>query len=254
MRGAKHEVKPMIENFEPDFHKALKREFEDDGTFPEPSVMCIGVGGGGCNIVTDLNREKESVKMFCLNTDQISNAKRNDINPMTIGMDYIRDKRDSGGFVGVAKKSFKDDSPLIAVRIIKDADLVILVATLGGGTGSGGTVQLVKLLKSEKVPFSVFVVRPFEFEDNRKEVADSTVEELRRETSDLTVFDNNEFNSIREVNRSITETINRFINRKVDFIKEIYISGMDKFLTNLVTEKTLYIDLKVTENPIFTSK
>ncbi len=247
-------VKPMIESFETNLFNSMKREFEADGTLPVPSLMCIGVGGGGCNIVSELNRQKDSVKMFCLNTDQISNTKRNDVNPMTVGMEYIGDNRDSGGFVEVAKKSFKEDSPLIAVRVLKGADLVILVATLGGGTGSGGSMELVKLLKEEKVPFYIFVVRPFEFEDRRKEVADKTIEELRRETPHLKIFDNNEYDSIKEVNRALTEEIDKFVDLKTHELSDIYEKGFNQFVTEVLTERTLMIDIDVFEDSIFNKK
>jgi|GEM_PF-3145311 cell division GTPase FtsZ len=235
----------MALNYDENFYKVLLNKLKEDRAFPEPSVTCIGIGGGGCNIVSKLNRNSSSVKTFCLNTDQISNAKRSDVTPVNIGTDYIRDKRDSGGFVKVAKKAFKDDSPEISLKVLKDTELVVIVTTLGGGTGSGGSVQIVKLLKSERIPFHVFAVRPFEFEDGRKEISDEAIEELKRETNDITFYDNNEFDSIKEINQKIKNDVDRFVQHKLAAFEVIYSDGFGLVLSEILNERQLSIDLDV---------
>lgn len=225
--------------------RIVMEKLKEDKAFPEPTITCIGIGGGGCNIVSRLNRSNQSLRMFCLNTDQISNAKRSDIIPVNVGECYIGENRDSGGYVSIARKAFKEDSPVISVKVLKDAELVILISTLGGGTGSGGTIQMVKLLKMEEIPFYVFVVRPFEFEDGRKEISDITLEELRRETRNIMVYDNNEFGSIREINQKIKEDVDSFVEKKLAVFKGIYANGFEQVLAEILDEKMFAIDLDV---------
>jgi cell division protein FtsZ len=242
-------VKKVIDDIKVGIFNRVKNSLKNDSRYPEPSIVCVGIGGGGCNIVSELNRRRSEVRLFCLNTDAVSNAKRSEVIPMNFGAEYILDNRDSGGFVEVAKKAFREDAPMIGFRLLKKADLVLLVVTLGGGTGSGGAVEMVKLLKNENTPFRVYVVRPFEFEDNRKEVADRTLAQLRRETDQIDVYDNNEFGSIAEVNRRIKDDINGFIERKVDFYEKMYTKCFDQILNETVgevlSEEVLSINLEV---------
>ncbi|MGC8561852.1 MAG: hypothetical protein ACP5UZ_01200 [Thermoplasmata archaeon] len=220
--------------------------------FMEPSIVCVGIGGGGCNIVSELSNKRREVNLYCLNTDALSNAKRSDVTSVNIGADYILDNRDSGGYVEVAKKAFKEDSAMIDVQVLRRADLVLVVAALGGGTGSGGVVEIVKLLKMENTPFKVFAVRPFEFEDKRKEVADLAIAQLRKETDHLEIYDNNEFESIGEINKRIKEEVDSTIDNQLKLYDTLYGKYSDSFdriieetLEEVLNEEVLTLDLEI---------
>ncbi|MGC8645652.1 MAG: hypothetical protein ACP5UO_05245 [Thermoplasmata archaeon] len=227
----------------------LKQGLKDRQKYPEPTIVCAGIGGGGCNIVSELSRKRRNVVHYCLNTDSISNAKRNDIKYMNVGMEYILDNRDSGGHPEIARKVFKEEAGIIDSRVFSNADFVVLVVALGGGTGSGGVIATVKMLKTSNVPFRVYVVRPFEFEDNRKRVADSTLSQLRIETDQIEVFDNNEFQSLAEANRSIKEDIDSFIDSRIFFLEGRYRSYvesiMEEELDKVLSEREIQIDIEV---------
>lgn len=246
----------MTDDYKTDLFKKVKTGLKEDRRYPEPSIVCVGIGGGGCNIVSELNRRRNAVRLFCLNTDTLSNAKRSEVTPFNVGVKYIMNNRDSGGYVEVAKKAFKDDADYIGIKVIKRADLVLLVIALGGGTGSGGAIEMVRLLKQENVPFRVYAVRPFEFEDNRKEIADRTLKLLWRETNQIEIYDNNEFNSIGEINKSIKEDIDSYVESKLNFFDKMYTNWFDGLLNDTLNdvlaeppdplpEKTIYIDLEV---------
>jgi len=225
---------------------------KSDKKFFEPSIVCVGIGGGGCNIVSELSRKRKAVNIRCLNTDALTNAKRSDIDAVNIGKEYILDNRDSGGFVEVAKKAFREDSFLIDRRVLRGADLVLVVSALGGGTGSGGTLEMVKMLKDGNTPFKVFAVRPFEFEDNRKEVADRVLAQLKKETDHIEVYDNNEFESITEINLRIKEDMDATIESQLKLYDTLYGKYRGSFdaiiedtLAEVLNEKVLTIDFEV---------
>ncbi len=225
---------------------------KSDKKFFEPSIVCVGIGGGGCNIVSELSRKRKEVNIYCLNTDALSNAKRSDILSINIGKEYILDNRDSGGFVEVAKKAFREDSFLIDRKVIRGADLVLVVSALGGGTGSGGTLEMVKMLKEGKTPFKVFAVRPFEFEDNRKEVADRVLAQLNKETDRIEVYDNNEFESITEINLRIKDDMDSTIESQMKLYDTLYGEYRGSFdtiiedtLAEVLNEKVLAINFEV---------
>ncbi|MEM0195678.1 MAG: hypothetical protein QW364_03910 [Thermoplasmatales archaeon] len=227
----------------------LKKSLMDNEDCAEPNIVCAGIGGGGCNIVSELSRKSKNVKHYCLNTDFISNAKRSDLSQVNVGMDYILDNRDSGGYPEIGRKVFKEDGDLINYSVFSDADLIILVAALGGGTGSGGIIELVRMIKKSNTPFRVYVVRPFEFEDNRKSVADATLVQLKLETDQIEIFDNNEFQSIQEANKTIRDEIDSFISSKLFFLKGEYRNQIESMLKEeldeVMEEKELDIEIEV---------
>ncbi|MCL5874684.1 MAG: hypothetical protein M1161_05040 [Candidatus Thermoplasmatota archaeon] len=242
----------MIDNDRTGLLYKLTSGLKSDRKFLEPSIVCIGIGGGGCNIVSEISHKRRQVNLYCLNTDALSNAKRSDVVSLNIGADYIMSNRDSGGYVEVAKKAFKEDSALIDVQVLRRADLVLVVTTLGGGTGTGGTVEMVKLLKAENTPFKVFAVRPFEFEDNRKEVADRALSQIRKVTDHVEVYDNNEFETLRDINTRIKEDMDDTIESQLKLYDTLYGKYSDSFdriveetLTEVLNEKVLSIDLQI---------
>jgi cell division protein FtsZ len=230
----------------------LKSGLKNDQKFLEPSIVCVGIGGGGCNIVSEISHKRREVNLYCLNTDALSNAKRSDVVSLNIGAEYIMNNRDSGGYVEVAKKAFKEDSALIDVQVLRRADLVLVVTALGGGTGTGGTVEMVKLLKAENTPFKVFAVRPFEFEDNRKEVADRALAQIRKVTDHVEVYDNNEFETLRDINARIKEDVDETIENQLKLYDTLYGKYSDSFdriveetLSEVLNEKILSIELEI---------
>ncbi len=242
----------MIDNDRTGLLYKLTSGLKSDRKFLEPSIVCIGIGGGGCNIVSEISHKRRQVNLYCLNTDALSNAKRSDVVSLNIGADYIMSNRDSGGYVEVATKAFKEDSALIDVQVLRRADLVLVVTTLGGGTGTGGTVEMVKLLKAENTPFKVFAVRPFEFEDNRKEVADRALSQIRKVTDHVEVYDNNEFETLRDINTRIKEDMDDTIESQLKLYDTLYGKYSDSFdriveetLTEVLNEKVFSIDLQI---------
>lgn len=209
---------------------------------PDPMIVCIGIGGGGCNIVGQLERKLPGVKMFCLNTDEISNAKRDGINPYTFGKNIMAGNRDSGGYLTVGKKAMKDDFPGIYESIIEDADLLIIVSALGGGTGSGGTIEMVRKCNQYAKPYRLYAIRPFEFEDNRKETADHALKEIKKDARNIVIFDNNEFPGLNDANTFIADEINKFVREAHKRLTRIYFDGFVKVLQS--TAENIFPDRK----------
>ena len=63
---------------------------------------------------------------------------------------------------------------------IANSDLLLVIACLGRGTGSGGVQAVSRLVKEENILTFFFVTLPFAFEGNNKQhVADKSLKELR---------------------------------------------------------------------------
>ncbi|MBD5401765.1 hypothetical protein HDR58_03035, partial [bacterium] len=68
-------------------------------------------------------------------------------------------------------------------NLLKDIDNMIIVTSLGGGIGSGGTVALLQIAKEQNIKTKVVCSTPFEFESKiRKSNARNAFLEIRKLT------------------------------------------------------------------------
>ena len=90
----------------------------------------------------------------------------------------------------VGKKAAEADKEKLAA-IVADADLVFIIAGMGGGTG-GGASPLIASLAREQGALTVGVVtRPFNFEGQRRaEQAEQALQKLRESVDSVVVVSN----------------------------------------------------------------
>ncbi|MCL4413066.1 MAG: hypothetical protein M1526_06925 [Candidatus Thermoplasmatota archaeon] len=220
----------MTESLDDGLLFEIAKDFRKKRIAPDPTIVCVGIGGGGCNIVSNLDRKIPGVKIVCINTDQISNAKRDGIFPITVGRQVILDNRDSGGFLPVAKRAIKVDKPLINENVLNGADVVIMVAGLGGGTGSAGTIEMLRMCKERSIPFHVYAVKPYSFEESRCKIAEQVLSEIRKDSDYVTEFDNNSYANLNETDKDVTEKVNEKLKKTQKKLKDIYLNGLLRFL------------------------
>lgn len=74
---------------------------------------------------------------------------------------------------------------------LQNTDFLILIAGLGGATGSGVTVWLTERAKQMGIQCACFVIAPFTTEGwRRNRIASAVIERLRTSTNDITVLSN----------------------------------------------------------------
>lgn len=88
---------------------------------------------------------------------------------------------------------------------------VILLATLGGQTGNRSVDRLMKLFKSFEIPFTAILIIPFKFEEDRRNIALSIADRIKRETVSVHVFDNE---TLTFLDFTVKETI-RYADREI---------------------------------------
>ena len=154
-----------------------------------PRFVIMGVGGAGCNTIyrmyketvekynedifgdkyedsRDLKNNKKGVKIFGLNTDQQSlKYISSDTNIQTIQL----------GLDGLGAGSNPDTGRLAAEysaqeiqEAIENADIVVIVAGFGGGTGTGAAPFIAELAKKMGKLVIGFITKPFFFEGLKK--------------------------------------------------------------------------------------
>ncbi len=143
----------------------ISEEIEDLTTLKLPKIKVIGVGGAGNNFVTALFENMHNsriVEVIAMNTDAsqlaISRAHRRILIGRTVTRGY-----GAGNDPVLGRKAFEESKEKIE-SLISDSDLLIVVAGLGGGTGSGVTPPLLELIHDLGLLSMTFVTMPFRCE------------------------------------------------------------------------------------------
>lgn len=163
------------------------------------SCKVIGIGGAGCNIV----------RAAWLSSVLESADQRPEFNCVDLGEQALR-------YVAAANEAAPERAPIktvslapfsaggwvnaprtIALRqrevlraLVADAGMVVLVAGMGGGTGSGVTPIMSALARRAGALTMAAVVTPFEYEGVRIRKADTAIRHLRREADLVMEFSN----------------------------------------------------------------
>jgi tubulin/FtsZ family protein len=194
---------------ESDRDGTISRADEVDAGLWEPSVrlghdvrfLLAAVGGGGVRIGREIaRRHLRFVETVAINCDaRVADAEEFD-RRICLGSD-------DGSSIGVpasaaaAGQLARAAEPALE-RVFDGATFVTVVASLGGGSGTGILPHVLEAASRSAEVLSVFVIKPFAVETERRAVAeraiaglhflDAFVEKHQRRQATLTVLDNEE--------------------------------------------------------------
>lgn len=151
-----------------------------EATASDTRIMILGLGGAGVNCVHNFDLSAYgSVRVVGLNTDLQSLQQSQLAETFLIGQNCTHGLG-TGGHVELGFQAAEDDRERI-YDLIKDQDLLILVAGLGGGTGSAVSQILAQVAARTEATVLAFVNQPFSFEGpQRKKTAEQAAGDLRQ--------------------------------------------------------------------------
>jgi cell division protein FtsZ len=155
-----------------------------------PVIRVFGVGGGGCNAISRMPKEKlPSVEYYAVNTD-VQHLSRCDVgHRIAIGQELTR-----GLGVGANPEMGRraaDESTEVLQQAVAGADMVFMGVGMGGGTGSGAAPIIAQLAKEAGALTVAVVIRPFGFEASiRRKNADEGIARLQEQVDTLIVIPN----------------------------------------------------------------
>ena len=203
-----------------------------------PTVVAVGLGGAGCNVITWV-KEKGIAggKLVAVNTDanhlRISRADKR----ILIGEKLTRGLG-SGGYPDLGEKALYETSKDV-INEIAHANIIFLVAGLGGGTGTGAIIGLAEMLKNKfsgsGLPHLVVgvVTLPFDVETARMEVAKRGLDRLKAACDTVVVVDNNRLVKVagnlpfREALGVANTTIGKFVKGITETITTASLINLD---------------------------
>ncbi len=163
-------------------------------------IKVIGVGGSGKNAVNHMIRSNvKSVEFVAVNTDaqdlHHSLAKKK----IHIGKNLTRGL--GTGMNPELGRNAANESIEEIQEVIKGADMIFIAGGMGGGTCTGAAPVIAKTAKEQGILTVAVVTKPFFFEGNqRMQLAEKGIDELRREVDSIIMIPNDRMLGIIDKN------------------------------------------------------
>lgn len=131
------------------------------------AIRVLGVGGAGCNAVNHLARENfPGVSFAVMNTDAPALAQSPVETKVNLGAKSTRGLG-AGGDPERGRAAAEEDTVKIRA-LCEDADVVFVVAGMGGGTGTGASPVVARIAKETGALVLSIVMLPFDCEGSRR--------------------------------------------------------------------------------------
>lgn len=153
-------------------------------------IKVIGVGGGGCNAVSNMAEVGvKHVELICANTDAKALNRCHAHHIINLGHSLTRGLG-AGSNPEIGKRSAMEDREKIA-SLLKKTDMLFIATGMGGGTGTGAAPVIAEIARELGILTVGVVTKPFEYEGaKRKASAAKGIDEMRRYVDSLIVIPN----------------------------------------------------------------
>ena len=153
------------------------------------TVRLIGIGGFGIRIAEQMSSEDiEGVSLAVIDTDRDEVENSEIDNALKIGEESPLGGG-TNGWVTLGAKAAAEAFMEIG-KMVSDVDIVLIVAGLGGGTGTGAAPVVAKMAHEKGVHVCAAVKNPFTFEGAQKaEYSLEGIKSLKDTTDNLCLYD-----------------------------------------------------------------
>ena len=178
-------------------------------------LKILGVGGAGGHTVGQIaenraqgNHPLDGVDLVAINTDLQALGEINGAEKMHIGA-AVTHGLGAGGEPEVGTRAAQNDAEKIEA-LVQGADVVFVMAGLGGGTGTGASPTIAKVAKEAGALVLAFVALPFSFEgDRRKQQALAGLEQLKTQADAVICIPNDKLFRIAGADASVVDAFKR---------------------------------------------
>ena len=193
-------------------------------TANKKKVAIVGVGGAGCNVVSQFYKEQYGVDTIAINTD------KDGLHAASAGKKIYICKEVLHGEGAYGETEIGKKCADIHIEEIREAlagyDVVFVVSGLGGGTGTGATPVVIEAAQSQNIMTFAIAIKPFFFEGDRVAIAKEGYSKIRAVCPLSTMIENDIIvskladktmdDAFSEVNRSIKGHIEACISKYDD--------------------------------------
>ena len=189
-------------------------------------IKVIGVGSAGGNAVKRMIEDGlTDIEFYAVNTDQQALDKHPAATPVQIGANTTQGLG-CGANPEIGKRAAEEDRETLNA-IVADADIVFVIAGMGGGTGAGASPLIASLAQAQGALAVGVVTCPFNFEGQRRaEQAKRSLQEIQENADTVVVVPNQQLldsieqkqkqsMTIREAFHLSDETLRRSVERSI---------------------------------------
>ena len=187
-------------------------------------VRVVGIGGGGGSVVSEIAQRVKGASFFAANTDikALSRLSRK-VQKFHFGQALTRGLG-TGMDPEIGQEAANSEKERVK-KIFQDQDLVILIACLGGGLGSGASPVFARISKNlGNLTYGIFTL-PFSFEGEKKmEIAKYSLERLKKDLNAFSIIPNERIFQIIDKTAPLKKalsTINRSLSESLQSLIEI---------------------------------
>ena len=202
------------------FEMEFYEDFQDEPT----NIKVVGIGGGGGKIVSYMVRNGvKGPEFIIMNTDIQDLRKHQADKKIQLGR-HTTKGRGAGSDPSKGRRAAEESAETVREALM-GADVVFVVACLGGGTGTGAAPVVAKVAKENNALTIGVATLPFDFEGAvKKENAVRGIEELRKNVDTLIVLSNNKLAQVAGSGVSIIEafdSMNDFVSAGIRAISDL---------------------------------
>lgn len=201
----------MIE-FDPDMKKS---------DFSAVNIKIVGIGGAGGNTVNSMiEAGLSNVEFIVANSDLQALKNSKAMCKIQLGVKTTKGLG-CGANPDLGRRATEEDLEKI-MEHLENADIVFIVAGMGGGTGSGGAPVIAKALKDRGILSIAVVTKPFVFEGKRRAlVADQALEDLKKDIDTLIIVPNEKLLGLVDRTVSMVDSFNMINDLLMQSVKSI---------------------------------
>ena len=193
-------------------------------------MRILGVGGGAGNIISEVSFGVSKVDFIAANTDtQALKGVSKKVRSFAFGQEFTHGLG-AGMDVKVGESAAKAEKGRIK-KLFEGQDFCVLIASLGGGTGSGATPIFAEAARESKcITMGIFTM-PFHFEgDRRRQIAEMALERLKPLLNSYVVIPNEKIFEVIDKSTPLSTALS-VVNKRLaesleGLIETIYLPGL----------------------------
>ena len=203
-------------------------------------IKVVGIGGGGVNAVNRMiDAGLKGVEFIAVNTDAQALLMSDADIKLDIGRELTRGLG-AGSDPEVGRLAAEEHRQEIE-EVLQGADMVVITAGKGGGTGTGAAPVIAEIAKGIGALTIGVVTRPFAFEGRRRSVqAESGIQRLKEKVDTQIVIPNDR---LLTVSNEKTSMINAF--KMADEVLLQGVQGITDLITTPGVINTDFADVKM---------
>ena len=204
------------------------------GAEPRCRILVAGVGGGACNVLDHALADWPNPPPVAgVNTDARALADTGIALKVAIGKTVCKGMG-AGGDAELGRLAANEDVDALR-SLLSGYDLLLLVASLGGGTGTGAAPVLAQMARDAGLLTLAFVTTPFAFEGvRRQEQAQEGLAELKQVADAVVCLPNQRLHAMLSPGTPLVDAF-AFVDRMVS-------AGLRSLWTLLARDNMLNLD------------